>query len=741
MVNISIKPFIGLLSVLLIFTIACSAQQTEEQALQSLRQMTKDGKLPAESVVLNIENRFKGKRTGALAKLLRARIRFENKDFSGVALILDSDEFTRLTSVGDYALFFRGRVLRETGKHNDALAVFEKLRAEFPYSLHRRESLLLSGESMLATGRPADVETLLAEQIAARDPASLMLAARASRAQNKTEDAIRFFRLAYFHAAGTDAAAEAANALAELGQDTTPNTLEEFQTRAEKLYDAKKWSEAHAAYLELSDKYPSAITPQTRLRRVIVGVNHKNMPAAQAAFDSLPVSAAEREQGYLELAAGYATVRQWAQARRTLEEMQQKYPNSDLTPRAWVRTGMAARDAKNRVEEQFFLRRALASYPEAVEVAGAQFELAWLEHESGNVARSAEMLIEHLARYTDRDTTNRGRAGYWAARDSEKAGKLDAACELYDAVAYRYGANWYGHLGLQRLGALRQKGECQKPSNFPANSLVPRAAANLKVITVERETAGPAELKHAEKADQLTTVGLFDWAMNELNAAKRTADNSPSINLALAKHYRLKGSNINALLALAKSYPDYAQMFPEEMGREEWDVFYPLDHWEQIKKWADARRLDRYEVAGLIRQESVFEVRIKSHANAYGLMQLLLPTARQVARKYGSSAPVTSAESLYQPALNIELGTGYMREQLDKFGRIEFMAVAYNAGPGRVPQWRRTLPTEMDEFVEAIPFRETRGYVQGIIRNSAQYRRLYDENGRFKANVGTKLYR
>ena len=82
-----------------------------------------------------------------------------------------------------------------------------------------------------------------------------------------------------------------------------------------------------------------------------------------------------------------------------------------------------------------------------------------------------------------------------------------------------------------------------------------------------------------------------------------------------------------------------------------------------------------------------------------------------------------------------------MREQLDKFGRIEYVAVAYNAGPNRVGPWRATLPAEIDEFVEAIPFKETKGYVQGVIRNSAQYRRLYDENGVFRANVGTRPLR
>ncbi len=181
-------------------------------------------------------------------------------------------------------------------------------------------------------------------------------------------------------------------------------------------------------------------------------------------------------------------------------------------------------------------------------------------------------------------------------------------------------------------------------------------------------------------------------------------------------------------------------MFPEEMGQEEWSIFYPLTNWNEIKSWAKNRNLDAYQVAGLIRQESVFNPKAKSGANAYGLMQLLIPTARATAKKYGNASVITG-ESLFQPALNIELGTAYMRDQLDKFGRIEYMAVAYNAGPGRVPQWRATLPMEMDEFVEEIPFRETKGYVQGVIRNSAQYRRLYAENGNFKPNVGTRPLR
>ncbi len=82
-----------------------------------------------------------------------------------------------------------------------------------------------------------------------------------------------------------------------------------------------------------------------------------------------------------------------------------------------------------------------------------------------------------------------------------------------------------------------------------------------------------------------------------------------------------------------------------------------------------------------------------------------------------------------------------MRDQLDKFGRIEYVAAAYNAGPNRVMQWRASLPLEIDEWAEAIPFKETRGYVQGVVRNRLQYERLYDDNGQFRPEVGTRAVR
>lgn len=734
--NKLVSSFACILLVSVFFTVGCEAQQTEEQALANLRQMMIDGRAPSEEYVGGIASRFAGKRTGALARLLQAKIRFDKKDFAGAAALLNSDEFRTRTKVADHALWLRGRALQESGDHAHAIDTFSSLITDFPDSLYADQARLARGRSTLAAGRFTDVEGGIFDLLEDRNGEAHLVMAKTYEAQGRSADAIRSYRRVFFESPTSAATKEAEARLVALGQTLAPQSASEAIGRATHLFAARDLTNADKAFAELSASYPSAVTSTVRLKHLTTLALLKKASEAQAAFSQIPPSAPEKEEAYYQLVMAYARARQFAQARSTAEEMRAKYPDGKFTPKAWVDAGMAARDAKNRIEEQSFLRTAVVNFPNAIEVAQAQFELAWIEHENKNYANSSRMLTEHLARYAEKDTTNRGKAGYWAARDSERAGKTTEACALYSGVLYRYSANWYGYLAQQRLAAM----SC--PAEQPAaGSVVARAVAALKTITAAPETSTPKELARAEKSEDLSSVGLFDWAIDELQVAKKSADNSPKINLALARHYRYKGDNVNALLALAKSYPDYSQMFPEEMGREEWEIFYPLSNWNEIKYWANERRLDKYQVAGLIRQESVFNPRARSHANAYGLMQLLVPTARTMAKKYVSKTAMVTSDTLYHPPTNIELGTAYMRDQFDKFGRIEYVAVAYNAGPGRVGPWRASLPLEIDEFVEAIPFRETKGYVQGVIRNTAQYRRLYDDNGNFKPNVGTRPVR
>ncbi|MFN2502559.1 MAG: hypothetical protein ABR530_11200, partial [Pyrinomonadaceae bacterium] len=472
----SVKLSVSSILSIVLFIAGCSAQQTEEQALQSLRQMTSTGKLPPEEFVTNIESRFAGKRTGALAKLLHARIRFENNDFVGAAALLNSDVFGKKTKVADHALWLRGRALQQAGNHAEAMTVFADIEDDHRHSVRSRDAKLLWAASAIAAGRGGEVPSAMADLTNANDADALLAVAEAYETTGSQALAVNFYRRTFFFGAGSTAAKEAEAKLTAFAQPLIPQNAEEQLARAERLLAAKSYAAAGSAYNDAAARFSAAITPQVQLQRLTALANAGRMTEAINSFNALPEAAREREEGHRQMVLGYAKSRMWPQARAAMDDMRKKYPAGALVPRTMVDAGLAARDAKNKAEESYYFGAAVAGYPKAVEVAQAQFELAWLNHESGSYALSSQMFIEHLARYADKDNTNRGKAGYWAARDSERAGKTAEACALYEGVIYRYGANWYGHLARGRLTTMRNNGNCR--ANAATNPMVEQAVAN-----------------------------------------------------------------------------------------------------------------------------------------------------------------------------------------------------------------------------------------------------------------------
>ena len=707
----------------------------EQKALENMRAMTRNDVLPAEEVVLGIENQFPRTKAAALARMLRARIKINAKDFAGAASLLDARVIRDQTSLADYALSMRANAFEQAGKDAEARATYQQLIHDYPTSLRAHDAALRAAALLVKSNETAAVPLLLKDLAQANDGAALLATAKAYEQTGDPSRALAAYRRIYFFAPVSSESAEVATALTRLSSTPTPASIEEAISRADRLYTGKRYSDAVVAYGDAFARFPATATTENQLRRGIAAYNVRKFPEAIAALTSIPTSAADvRTEALSYLAQTYARAKQWEQARATVEEMRKNHSTSGLTPRTLVAVAQIAEDQKNQTDADYFLHAAVNSYPGAGEVAQAQFDLAWETHEAKNYSESSRQLTEHLALYADKNTDNRGRAGYWAARDSERAGKLAEARALYEGMQARYDANWYGYLAKQRLDAL---GRTTQPKTFAPDSMVARAVANLKTVTVAEETVGADEETRMVKADQLSNIGLDEWALKELAEAGEKAPDSPKVNLAIAKIYRSDDDNVRALNTLKISYPDYSQMKPEEMTREEWDVFYPLAYWDIIVQESRARNLDPYQVAGLIRQETIFSAKARSSANAYGLMQLLVPTGKVTARKYGVTQEVT-AETLYNPRLNIQLGTAYLRDQIDKFGRIEYVAAAYNAGPLRAVQWKASLPLQIDEWAEAVPFKETRGYVQGVVRNRLQYLRLYDEKGNFRTEVGTQ---
>ncbi|MGH9792534.1 MAG: lytic transglycosylase domain-containing protein, partial [Candidatus Acidiferrales bacterium] len=160
-----------------------------------------------------------------------------------------------------------------------------------------------------------------------------------------------------------------------------------------------------------------------------------------------------------------------------------------------------------------------------------------------------------------------------------------------------------------------------------------------------------------------------------------------------------------------------------EAPEEIWRAVYPLPYQESIETTAERKGLDPMIVAGLIRQESTFLSDAVSRAGAVGLMQVMPRTGRVLARR--ERVPY-SRSRLFQPEYNLRLGITHLADLIRNHGSLEKALAAYNAGPHRVAAWTANGGySEPAEFVESIPFSETREYVQIVMRNAEIYRRLY----------------
>jgi soluble lytic murein transglycosylase len=165
---------------------------------------------------------------------------------------------------------------------------------------------------------------------------------------------------------------------------------------------------------------------------------------------------------------------------------------------------------------------------------------------------------------------------------------------------------------------------------------------------------------------------------------------------------------------------------------------YPTAYEEEVREAASANGVTPALVWAVMREESGFNPRVESWANAIGLMQLILPTAQRVGRRLGIRA---TRGTLRDPETNIKLGTAYLAHLKRLFeGHPVFMVAGYNAGEGAVARWLRERKTDdLDIFVEEIPYDQTRGYTKRVIATLATYQLLYGEDhGVLKLDLSLK---
>ena len=233
----------------------------------------------------------------------------------------------------------------------------------------------------------------------------------------------------------------------------------------------------------------------------------------------------------------------------------------------------------------------------------------------------------------------------------------------------------------------------------------------------------PAEDLHVQKARLLENGGLVDFAVREIQAAPPSEEGNWTL-AETARLYQDSGRYDRAIEVMKRGVPNYFAVDVPELPRPYWEALFPKAYWVDLKRFSSENELDPYLVASLIRQESEFNPNAISRANAVGLMQLLPVTGKKVAKEVKMHH--FSPNQLYTPTVNLQLGTRYFKSMVDKFGSFEYALAAYNAGSDRVEDWlAQGKYRDPQEFVESIPFTETREYVQAIMRNANVYKQLY----------------
>ncbi len=335
----------------------------------------------------------------------------------------------------------------------------------------------------------------------------------------------------------------------------------------------------------------------------------------------------------------------------------------------------------------------LTKYP--AEAEEALWGIGWTRYLSGSYGKAAEVFSQLYESYSNPKYL------YWQARSIESAGE--------DATGI------YNKLMPEERGFYAALVCARRELPMPRLS----SAAVLPALSEEKPGVH-------EKIDALVSLDMKSEAIMELTAQSKELS-SPSDLLYSASMFQRLGEFKRAIGLVAKL------PYSEKLHR----FWYPLAFWDTVEHAAGRNSLDPYIILSVMREESRFDHEVKSPAGAYGLMQLMPQTAYRLDRhlKLGVKKPA----QLTDPKNNIALGSYYLKILSDEFHSLPYVLAAYNAGEHAVRSWeKRFAYRSADEFIEDIPYAETRNYVKKVIASYFQYKRSVSP-GAADSSIGALL--
>lgn len=639
----------------------------------------------------------------------------------------------RSTLLDDYADYYLALTLAELDRPAEAARALEDFATRHPSSILIRAALERQADLLLILGRPEHALALLrAYPDTAAQPELILLLARVLEATGDLAEAARAYQRVYYEFPLSPEANSAWQPLRELGRRLGPRfpqpTLNERLGRADKLSTGRRYRAAIEEYRRLVGELAAADKEKARVR---VGVGLYQIGQTKAALEQL--SAVAPEDAELD-AERLATIAQCyrRQDRETemaviIGELARKHPASagyEDTLFAAANYYFLRKDSRNAVS---YYQTVAERFPSGRYAANAHWKVAWQAYLEGSRTAALRLLEEHITRFAN--SSHQASALYWLGRLAQEAAEAARARAHFAKLLERFPHSYWANRAEERL---REPPAVEPASPATAPALLAALPAPAPIARVDGPVPPEAEVRR-KKAEALETLALGALALDELRAGYEKTGAS-ALLLPMA---RLAAGEQRYLLAFefARRIAPEVTAYPlAAVPREVWEILFPRPYWDEIRREAERNGLDPLLVAALIRQESGFQTEATSSQGAIGLMQVLPRTGRKLARELRLRYRTAR---LYEPDYNLRLGTHYLAKLMQEFGNdLESALASYNAGEQRVQAWRaeRTY-REPAEFVEAIPFTETRDYVQIIARNYNLYRRLYGEEADLKAKA------
>ncbi len=632
--------------------------------------------------------------------------------------------------LADFADYFQAVAAREARRPKVAVELLESFPSRHPESLLRYDALDVLAQLFVEIGKPERaIQMLTAEPKLHVHPALLMDLAYAYRETKKLEEAAKTFQEVYYGFPSSSEAVSAGDALEKskglIGDAAFPRVAPEIRARrAEQLQSQSQYPQALAEFDGLLHDLPSALSrPRWTIGRarclLYLGRTSEALSALEPPIAGNPTLDAERLSLIVE---AYARSDDADAIVMVLNQLRQLYPQTLSYASALNTTANTYFRRLDWTAATTYYQTLFNSFPMTELGMEAHWHVAWLSFLQGQKTLARQAFEEHVVRYPA--SGHVAAALYWLGRLAQDEGRRAEARGLYELVQERFVQSYYAYQARERLRTLPP----DPPGNGPGTpSRWPHQIVELakRVPVADPPPVHPCAPTPASEAlrrtNLLHSVGLDGLAEDYLKALMAERPAGPELILALSRIEADEGLYNASVLDLGKLVPKYSQYEFSALPREVWDLLFPRAYWDLVKREASARGLDAYLLMGLIRQESAFEPRAVSRANARGLMQVLPETASPSRRQR-----LAVARRLYEPTFNVRVGSRYLQELEKSYGGVAEQALAaYHAGGTRVNAWLREHSfLEPAEFLETIPIPATRGYVERVLRDARIYRQL-----------------